>query len=284
LKQPAMQFYVGDWLRDVAPLTAAECGAWINVLCYLHDREPRGEATHTLERWAQIMHVEDAQAADLIGRLAETEVANVFGPDGQALRGRYACNALRNALVTPRNAAENGRCNAGITLVSRRMVRERKKLSSNALRQRRHRDRRKDVTPRNADQNGESNAPSSSSSSSSSIQALPEALRGAGDRDLSGTGSEPNAWTLAAGWSALLQVESRTRTDQQQEDDDAALYEAAKECIAGRLGKAGSNVLTILAREIGAREPPADRPLGMFLAEVGKLRQANRKRCAPKTR
>ncbi len=129
-KAPAMQFYVTDWTADTNGLSPAAKGAWIQILCKLHLAKLRGRATRDLAAWARVIGCQPAEADRLLHEIRSSDCANVTFRD------------------------------AGVTVVSRRMERERKKREADKLRQRQWRathDGHKKVT-----------IPSSSSSSTAS--------------------------------------------------------------------------------------------------------------------
>ncbi|HUU59677.1 MAG TPA: hypothetical protein VMZ50_09040 [Phycisphaerae bacterium] len=81
---------------------------------------------------------------------------------------------------------------------------------------------------------------------------------------------------LADAWEESLGLDARPRDLEAMESDLGELFAVAADCLAGRLGAVGpcQNTLATLAHQIGRRDPRADRPLGMFLAEVKRLRIA----------
>ncbi len=89
-------------------------------------------------------------------------------------------------------------------------------------------------------------------------------------------GAIVEAIRLAEDWEELLSLPRRGRTEARKLSDHAALFEVASDALRGALGvpQAARSALTTLAHQIGRRDPPADKPLGMFLAEVGPMRLA----------
>ena len=123
MKPPAMQFYVKDWKADTDGLSPAAKGAWIQICCTLHLADKRGRATREVVAWARIIGRKPSEVDMLMREIVNCECAD----------------------VTFRNSR--------ITVVSRRMDRERKEKEQNALRQSRHRASRKNnkkVTPPSA--------------------------------------------------------------------------------------------------------------------------------------
>lgn len=113
MKPPAMQFYVKDWKADTDGLCPAAKGAWIQICCTLHLAQKRGRSTHSVDAWGRIIGCRRNEVRALMQEIED-------------------CNC---ACVTFRNG--------DITVVSRRMERERKEKEQNALRQAKHRESRK---------------------------------------------------------------------------------------------------------------------------------------------
>jgi len=79
---------------------------------------------------------------------------------------------------------------------------------------------------------------------------------------------------LAGTWEELLKLDRLARTDERDAGDFQALVTVAQDLQAGKLGPAESATASLLtlAHQIGNRDPLPKSPLGMFLAEVGKMR------------
>lgn len=120
---PPLELWKADWDADTEVLTPAAAGGWIRILLYLHVHDPRGRAVHDLPGWANIIRCQPAEAGAILAELSRTKCAEVRT---RALR--------RNAKVTPSNRR--------VTVINRRMERERKEATQNALRQNRHRGKR----------------------------------------------------------------------------------------------------------------------------------------------
>ena len=78
---------------------------------------------------------------------------------------------------------------------------------------------------------------------------------------------------IALGWEDAMRLDERRIPLSQEEDERTALAKAAKKLLEGSLGQleAAKGILATVAHQIGHREPPASKPVGMFLAEVSKL-------------
>ena len=135
-KNPASQFYWGDWLNDVElqSATSATRGIWANALARMWYSRTKGEIIGTPQKLTQTLNCTLTE----IGTFLEEAQTLLF------------CYVSRN---------DNGE----IILRNRRMYREAKDKEFNRLRQERYREKQKNL-PEN---DGEITPPSSSSSSSS---------------------------------------------------------------------------------------------------------------------
>jgi uncharacterized protein YdaU (DUF1376 family) len=133
-KQPAFQFYPGDWIQDTRILTPLTRGIWIDILCFMWRSSDRGRLEGSKCQLARILSCEKEELSTAIQELSVTKIADVTIS------------------------------NDDITIVNRRMYREQKERESGKIRAQRYRD---NITS-NAKSNAIITAPSSSSSSSSS--------------------------------------------------------------------------------------------------------------------
>ena len=109
-KLPFMQFFPADWLRDTRCLTPEARGVWIDLLCFLHDTEPRGSATLTIRQWASKLVVNQDTFTACLSELVEMGV----------------CNSVTLG-------------NGHVTVESRRITREQKRRESDRMRKARER-------------------------------------------------------------------------------------------------------------------------------------------------
>ena len=135
---PSMQFYPGDFWREPGcrGMSCAAMGAYCRLFLTLFDSEPMGEITGSHEYIQRLAGANNTEWARILG---EIEMAKIF-----------------DIITHP---------NEHITVISRRLVRERKKRDSGKKRQKTFRERHKDRP--NEGLVTEGDAPSSSSSSSS---------------------------------------------------------------------------------------------------------------------
>lgn len=158
MKQPAFQFYTGDWLKDPALSKCAPAtrGIWIDAVCAMHEMDHCGELRGTSEQLARILRCSPAEVEAAIADLKANDAADVTVTSAQiSCDMSQKCHALSQI----------------VTLSCRRMKREYKIRKEATLRQQKHRVSRV-VTEK-------SRLHSSSSSSSSS----PQAPQGGGDDD-----------------------------------------------------------------------------------------------------
>jgi len=131
-KLPAFLFYPGDWKKDpqLRKCSLAARGAWIELLCAMHENGRTGIVSGTVE-----------------------ELAQICGCNTRAMRRALdELNRLKTAHVTFGNK--------NVQVVNRRMQREHKSRESTKLRVRRLREKQRG----NADVNFSSSSSSSSSS------------------------------------------------------------------------------------------------------------------------
>jgi len=110
-KQPALLFYTGDWIKDpaVSACTPATRGIWIDLLCAMHELNRSGQLRGTKDQLSRIARCQTAEFELALTELQITGAADV---------------EERNEIIT---------------ITNRRMVRESKNRSFNALRQTRFR-------------------------------------------------------------------------------------------------------------------------------------------------
>lgn len=138
-KAPAFQFYVLDYMDDADGLTASSNGIWIRMLCKLHRAPRRGEVTARMDAWCRKCNCTLAELDQFIEENAVENVANLTKHDGK------------------------------LTVVSRRMERERKEREQANKRQREYEARKRQSNPlTDPDENVTSPSSTSYSSTSSS--------------------------------------------------------------------------------------------------------------------
>lgn len=78
-KQPAMMFYVGDWLKDpaVRGLTLAARGFWFDILCYIHSSGVGGTLTGDAEFFSRLVGCSRAETIAAVEELKSAGTANV---------------------------------------------------------------------------------------------------------------------------------------------------------------------------------------------------------------
>jgi hypothetical protein len=113
-KNPAFQFYPGDWSRDLEEHPLEIEGAWIRICCKLWWSETRGKLERTVDQWAKILRVYPQDAERILIYINSYKIGDV--------------------LTLP---------NGNLTVISRRMLRDEKERQNNCLRQKRHYDKQK---------------------------------------------------------------------------------------------------------------------------------------------
>lgn len=131
MKQPYLAFYVGDWLKDPAVTLClpATRGVWIDLLCVMHEQDRSGVITGTREQLARLSRCSTVELASALDDLKNTKTADV---------------SERGGIVT---------------LVNRRMKRERNKREQTRYRVSKHRGNTP-VTPIEGDSESEIELPS----------------------------------------------------------------------------------------------------------------------------
>ena len=75
-KNPAFQFYVGDWIQDTRLLSLAAKGAWIDILCLMWRSPTRGKLSMDMTSWARSIGASVDQTEAVIGELVEKCVSD----------------------------------------------------------------------------------------------------------------------------------------------------------------------------------------------------------------
>jgi hypothetical protein len=193
-KLPAMQFYPGDWLKDpgIRSLTLEEQGAWLNILFLMHESDDRGKLTLCgkplpIEFLANSLGITTSKARKIFQKLIDAGVATL---------------------------TEDG------VLISRRMVRDNQKRTTNAIHGRAGGvAKARNAASETASETLAKSSASSSSSSSSSItdkqEAAPPPDRPITKTEISETPTDgPSPVTMLDGgefiieWNALAEDHS----------------------------------------------------------------------------
>lgn len=127
MKLPYMPFFVGDWLKDpgVTLCRPATRGIWMDLLCVMHEQDRSGVITGTREQLARLGRCSTVELASALDDLRVTRTANITERAGT------------------------------VTLVNRRMQRDKNARESTRIRVSKHR-RNARVTPIEADAENES--------------------------------------------------------------------------------------------------------------------------------
>ena len=139
-KQPAFQFYPGDWRRDteVQMASLATRGVWIEMLCCMWYAKERGKLQGTPESLSRLIGCTTDELILAIKEIEELKIGTV----------------TRNANVTKRNNE--------ITVINRRMYRDEQNRINNLKRQQKFRERKQ----QGKDEKQKSNAPVTTPSAS----------------------------------------------------------------------------------------------------------------------
>ena len=114
-KLPAMQFYPGDWKRDIGiqSLDLETRGAWFEILLLMHDSEERGKLLLNGEKMpdeilAKLLGVDSSKILAICSKLVASGVANVCQTTGALINRRMVREALENKSLSEKRA-EAGR-------------------------------------------------------------------------------------------------------------------------------------------------------------------------------
>ncbi|HQQ88584.1 MAG TPA: hypothetical protein PLA72_11345 [Smithellaceae bacterium] len=75
-KQPAFQFYPGDWTRDLDDQDLEIEGAWIRICCRLWWSETPGKATKTIKEWSRILRKTEKKTREIFQILIKKGIAS----------------------------------------------------------------------------------------------------------------------------------------------------------------------------------------------------------------
>jgi hypothetical protein len=75
-KQPAFQFYPGDWTRDLDDQDLEIEGAWIRICCRLWWSETPGKATKTMKEWSRILRKTEKKTREIFQILIKKGIAS----------------------------------------------------------------------------------------------------------------------------------------------------------------------------------------------------------------
>ena len=70
---PYFPFYVGDWLKDTRHLSLAARGAWIDILCAMHNSQNRGVATFSKVQMARYIGASSDQGDSVLAELTDPQ-------------------------------------------------------------------------------------------------------------------------------------------------------------------------------------------------------------------
>lgn len=84
-KQPYIQFYLGDYIKDTRVLPLNVKGGWVDLILAMWDNEPKGELIGTIEDFARIMNCSKDEANLVIQTLKQKKIFDYsdFGTSGE---------------------------------------------------------------------------------------------------------------------------------------------------------------------------------------------------------
>jgi len=124
MRRPPLEWWFEDFEADTRCLSVKAVGGWVRILNALDAARLRGQDTLDIEGWAAIIGADKVTSESILQEIKRRKVARV---------------TFCNANVTG--------CNGLVTVVNRRMERERKERQALKLRVRRHRLKRRGNGP-----------------------------------------------------------------------------------------------------------------------------------------
>jgi hypothetical protein len=82
-KNPAFQFYPGDWTRDLDDQPLEVEGAWIRICCRLWWSETKGQATKPIREWARILRKSEKKTKEILEILLSKSISSGSVLDNQ---------------------------------------------------------------------------------------------------------------------------------------------------------------------------------------------------------
>lgn len=84
-KLPAIQLYIGDWLKDpkLSMCSPSTRGIWMDLLCAMHELDRSGQVTGTTEQLARACRCTASEMSAAIAELGETKTANISEREGK---------------------------------------------------------------------------------------------------------------------------------------------------------------------------------------------------------
>lgn len=127
-KQPAFQFYVGDWLKDTRGLSLEAKGAWIDILNFMWHSETRGKLSLKWLNYSRHLGTDIEQTKRAISELIDLNICDCYlDSDDKKIT----------------NSEDVRKCNKNVILINRRMYREDKLRKNNAFYVAKYREKQK---------------------------------------------------------------------------------------------------------------------------------------------
>jgi len=124
-KNPAFQFYPGDWIQDTRILTPLTRGVWVDMLCFMWRSEDRGRLEMTYQQYARLLSCEQVEIKSAITELSVTKIADVTVCNDlvtminrRMYREERERKLTRSRVAKYREMAEKRKSNAPVTLPS----------------------------------------------------------------------------------------------------------------------------------------------------------------------
>lgn len=73
-KQPYIQFYIGDYIKDTRILPLNVRGAWVDLILFMWENDPKGELTGDMNDFARMMNCSQDEAILVIQTLKQKKI------------------------------------------------------------------------------------------------------------------------------------------------------------------------------------------------------------------
>ena len=112
-KQPYIPFYIGDYIKDTRKLPLFVRGAWVDLLLFMWEEDPRGEITMTIDEFSGLLGCTSQEAAQAIAYLIEKKVCD-SEKVGEQGKMRIVSRRMKRDIAKSIKLSESGKKGAEI--------------------------------------------------------------------------------------------------------------------------------------------------------------------------
>lgn len=140
-KQPAFQFYTGDWLKDTGVLSLESRGAWIDLLCYMWHNKERGILFCTLHEYSRLLRTTNYKTNKIINELISLGICDCYVNDKKIEKKIefFFKKMQKNVQPFSKKNDKNFSKKTRIKLINRRMINDEKQRFNTNMRVEKHR-------------------------------------------------------------------------------------------------------------------------------------------------